>query len=187
MKRPSFFIALCFFPLACKVAGSNHHKNPMRSVYLHQKSYYQTKISNKNDYISIVNVGRSFREKLYLSNGIKVADLQNYLILEGFNPGWGTYRGLLISNQGSYTYSSMETGWNMKAIEADNEEISRATGIDRIIIDKVRMWDTAYINQHNHRLGEHVSDGSVFMATRVQYIDHLHSKIETIAFYEFVR
>ncbi|MDR6569835.1 hypothetical protein [Chitinophaga ginsengisegetis] len=186
MKKLIFYIGLMLLGMSCKVPMGGRDNSLMKQVYQNQKSYYDIKISSKKDYISIINFGSKGREELYKKNGIQLSGLRDYIVLEGFNPGWGNYRGLLISDKGSYTYRNNATGkWDMELINIDSDDVEKKAGIERNIIDKVRLWDTLYINNQRKQLGAYVTDGFVFMATRVQYVDSHNTKIETMAFNEF--
>lgn len=186
MKKLRFYIGLLLLGMSCKVPMGGRDNSLMKQVYQNQKAYYDLRISDKKDYSSIISFGSKGREELYRKNGVQLSGLHDCIVLEGFNPGWGNYRGLLITNKGSYVYSNNATGkWNMEVIDIDNDDIEKKSGIARNIIDKVRSWDTLYINRQRKQLGASVADGFVFMATSVRYIDSHNTKIETIAFKEF--
>ena len=174
--------------ISCKIPVGGRDNSLMQQVYWNQKSFYNTKISDKTDYISIANFGSKVRGVLYKKSGIQLSALKDCIILEGFNPGWGNYHGLLISNEGNYTYRNNTTGnWDMELINIDSSGVEKKVGIQKNIIDKVKLWDTLYINNQRKQLGNRVADGFVFMATRVQYINNHNTRIETIAFKEFAR
>ena len=186
IKKLIFYIGLILLGISCKVPTGGRDKSLMRQVYQNQRSYYDVKISDKENYISIINFGSKGREELYKKNGIQLSELQDCIVLEGFNPGWGNYCGLLISNKGNYVYGNKTTGkWDMALINIDSDDIEKKAGITRDVIDRVRLWDTLYINNQSKQLGTYATDGFVFMATRVRYIDRHSTKIETIAFNEF--
>lgn len=153
----------------------------MHEIYLHQKSFYNEHLKHKIDYVSIINFARQGRAKLYQQQGVQLATLRDCIILEGYSAGWGNYCGLLISKHANYAYRNGEQGgWEMQLVR-DEESIA----IPKHIIDHISTWDTAYIRQQTMRLGSSISDGYVFMATRVQYAADKHVKLETIAFNEF--
>ncbi|WP_298740046.1 hypothetical protein [uncultured Chitinophaga sp.] len=159
----------------------------MKLVYRNHKSFFNKYLSDKPDYTNIINFGSKRRAKLYEKNGIYPAKMKEFIILEGFSSGWGYYRGLLISDGTSYFYSNSTSGnWNLQPITLDSN-IEKKTGIRKTLIDKVRSWDTIYIDEQRKQLGAFVSDGFVFMATKVKYDDGHPLQIETIAFDEFVQ
>jgi hypothetical protein len=187
MKNARIYIGLVLLGVSCRIPLGGGDNSLLKQVYRNQKSYYDKSISDQIDYKSIVNFGSKGRDELYRKNGIQVSRLQNSIILEGFNPGWGNYRGLLITNNISYAYRKSTTGnWHIELVNINSDDVKERVGITRNIIDKVSAWDTSYINDRKKQLGARVTDGFVFMATRVQYIDSHTTKIETIAFDEFV-
>lgn len=180
------FISLILLTVSCKAPSYHGDNNLMKQIYRNQKNYYNTKLtSDKNDYISFINFGRKRREILYKKYDIDLSK-QSLIVLEGFSPGWGNFSGLLISGKGNYNYRRNDEGiQKMELININSNDIAYKTGISKNIIDKVSAWDTSYIYGKRKQLGARVNDGFVFMATRVQYIEGNHTKIETITFKEW--
>ncbi|MVT12282.1 hypothetical protein [Chitinophaga tropicalis] len=186
MKYLIYLIGVILLGVSCKRPINDSKNDLMKLVYQNQKSYYNKSLSDKPDYINIINFGSKGRAKLYKKNGIQPVQIKDFIILEGFSSGWGYYRGLLISDDTSYFYSNGTTGkWDFQPIELDSN-IEKETGIRKDIIDKVRSWDTMHINDKKKQLGSLVSDGFVFIATKVKFNGSHDTQIETIAFDEFV-
>jgi len=185
MKCLIYLIGVIVLGVSCKLPITDNKNDLMKLVYQNQKSYYNKRLSDKPDYTNIINFGSKGRAKLYEKNGIHPVQMKDFIILEGFSSGWGYYRGLLISDDTSYFYSNSTTGkWDLRPINLDND-IEKETGIRKNVIDKVRSWDTIYINHQKKQLGSSVSDGFVFIATKVKFYDNHNTQIETIAFDEF--
>lgn len=174
--------------VSCKTPSSSYQSSLMKRIYQNQKTCYNNiSVNEKGDYTSIINFGSKGRIEFYKKNEVPVTELKDFIILEGFSPGWGSYQGALISPQKSYAYKNSSSGtWHMELINSNNtDDIVSTLGIDKFIIDKVKIWDTVYINNKKKEIGGHVRDGFAFMATRIQFIDDHHQKIETISFSEF--
>lgn len=186
MKYLIYLVGVILLGLSCKLPINDSKGDLMKLVYQNQKSYYKKRLNDKPDYSSIINFGGKGRTKLYKKFGIPTNQTKDLIILEGFSSGWGHYRGLLISDGTSYSYSNSTIGeWDFRPIKLDSN-IEKETGIKKNIIDKVRSWDTIYINDQRKRLGASLSDGFVFMATKVKFYGNRNTQIETIAFDEFV-
>lgn len=185
MKKIVYSVGLMLMGMSCKFPINDSKDDLMQLVYQNQKSYYEKNISDKADYSSIITFGSKGRSDLYKKHGVRPSQLKGFIILEGFSSGLGNYQGLLMSNGKSYFYRNNLSGeWELRLISLDSD-IERETGFKKFVIDKARSWDTIYINDRKKQLGSSVSDGFVFMATKVKYDNGRPPQIETIAFDEF--
>jgi hypothetical protein len=177
-------IGLILLGISCERPVDSRNGRLMQQVYKSQQSCYNS-VGDHSDYKAIVDFGKKRREMLYQHNGIQLSQLSDFIILEGYATGWGTYCGLLISPGGNYFYknTALQKGM-MEFTKVDKEDMSAKSGIRKSLIERLQSWDTAYINYRNRQLG-HVSDGFAFMATRVQQTNGQRAKISTIAFDDF--
>lgn len=184
-------LVLLFLSAGCQL---HHHKMStvvsdsllMKEIYRHQRSWFHVSLHDDPNYVSIINLARSYRGQLYEKNGIRISALADFIILDGYAPGWGTYECLFIGPEKSFAYRMSGDGkWEVAVVHTDNSIMSKKSGIRSGVIDKVRSWDTACINQLKHRIGSSVSDGASYIATRVQLSQGRIVQLETMAFEEF--
>jgi hypothetical protein len=185
MKGLIYFIGSMLFWVSCKLPINDSKDDLMKLVYKDQKLYYDRYIGDNPDYNSIVSFGSKGRNELYQKHGVQPSLLKDFIILEGFSSGWGDYRGLLMSDRESYFYrNNASDKWELRLVRLDSD-IEKETGIKKVVIDRVRSWDTLYINNRKKQLGSSVLDGFVFIATKVKNDAGHNPQIETIAFDEF--
>ncbi|PUZ19592.1 hypothetical protein DCM91_20375 [Chitinophaga costaii] len=112
--------------MSCRFPMGGKDNRLMKKVYQNQKSYYDKTNRIKDEYTNIINFGIKAREELYKKYGLKLSELKDFIILEGFNPGWGNFRGILISNKEIYVYKNKETGkWDMELTNIESHDIEK--------------------------------------------------------------
>lgn len=185
MRKLLFIVCFLMLMTSCKIKQAGRDEDILTAVYKNQKFHYDQKMINKDEYKSIIDFSAKRRREIYRRNNIKLTS-QDFIILEGYSVGWGKYLGVLISNSGSYTYTTDSSGnYAVEPVNIESKDIETLTGIRRIIIDKIKSWDTLYINEEEKKMGNYVQDGYVFMATRVEHINTHKVEIKTISFIEF--
>ena len=160
----------------------------LEQVYKDQLSYYNNKIEDKDNYVSIINFAKQERNKV-IQRAKSVIQSENFIILEGFNPAWGNFVGLIWNDETAYSYrqSSADKRFTFVKVNLKHNDTKKVTGIDSYLFDKVNNWDTNYINTLKSKIGMSVLDGYNFMATKVTSNQNEKvPKIETIAFEQFI-
>jgi hypothetical protein len=192
-KGMIFLLALSFFCIAAQKPATGDHMiltaggRVLEELFKNQKNYYDHYIGNKPDFKAIIAFASGGRQRLYANQHFSLEKPGIYILLEGFSPSTGHYTGMVLCDDHAVAYrNTASTGWKFWQIDHNsNDSLERLTFIGRNIIDKVAHWDTAYINELKRSVGNTVSDGFNFMASRID--NHIPSAlvIHTISFYEF--
>ena len=156
-------------------------KRTLNKVYESQQQYYTSVLDKSPDYKSILNYSSKGRSILYKKHSVNLAAENEFTILEGYSPGWGSYIGFLMTDKKVWYYSNRDSASNFKEIMIDSPKLENEIGVPPAILKTVRAWDTAYISGLKSRIGSHVLDGYFFWAVKVQR----SGKILDIANYTF--
>ena len=188
MKRYLNIVLLCMTLSSCMAQNRFNKSNLLlEKVYENQLVYYNQKIDDKDNYISILNFAKQGRNQIAnkASNMIESGD---FIVMEGFSPGWGKFVGLIWSDKVAYAYRKLPSKkLYITKVNLKTDDIKKATGIEPYILDKVKRWDINYISGLKGKIGMRVLDGYNFIATKVTHSEvEKDSKIETIAFEQFV-
>jgi hypothetical protein len=174
---------------SCNITNKayQHNERLFEMIYKSQKKYYNDKIVNKEDFRPIINFAYRGRKNLYTKHNFFFNEADNYILLEGFVNSNGRYVGIIFYDSVAAFYNNYEnTGWQFLRLDKINEDsLVHASGINKNIIRRVRNWDTSYINELKHKVGNVVIDGFSFVASKVYSANKPDPVIETIEFYEF--
>ncbi|MBB6236397.1 hypothetical protein HDC90_001009 [Pedobacter sp. AK013] len=187
-----FFFNVIFCSLFFSACLAQHKlESPgtlLNLVYRNQLAYYNTKIEDKDNYVSIINFAG--KERIKITQPAKtLIKSGNFTILEGFSPAWGNFVGLIWSGKNALLYkrTSIDKRFILKKINLNSNVIKKLTGIDLYLFNKINSWDVSYINALKSKIGMSVPDGYNFIATKVTTNQgEKKSKIETIAFEQFI-
>ena len=153
-------------------------------LYQSQKKYCDTANINKPDYKSFLEFAQKKRANLYKANSINLSEHKKIIILEGVLTTNGVFVGLVFSDEYTFYYQNIAAGgWDVKLIDKD-VDLQKMTGVNQNVIDKIKLWDTQYIENIKSGIGSSVSDGFIFLASKIEYINKVPS-IFSIGFYEF--
>jgi hypothetical protein len=188
MKSLNYVFSIAFVISGCASSRKvSSIENTMDELYQSQQTYYNRNITDKTGYTSIINFAKSRRAKLFTAIGENIDTTNEFTVLEGYSPGWGTLQGLVWSKDFAYAYRQdfSEKVPVLKAVNIHNQ-IVNDTGIDARLINLVDNWNVAEINDQNSKFGNHGLDGFYFLAARVKRDKYNQLQIQTIHFREFI-
>ncbi|TWI13910.1 hypothetical protein [Sphingobacterium siyangense] len=188
MKHYLKIVLICFLFIACKGNKVLMQKSicVLEKVHMNQLAYYNN-MDKKSDYASIINFGKQGRNIL-AKEAVDVVGPGHFTILEGFNPAWGDYVGLIWNDRLAYSYHRQagKKKLHISKFSISNTDLENTNvNIPSHIVEKVKNWETQYIGNLKNRVGMGISDGFYFMATRVDMDGADNNQIETISFEEF--
>jgi len=187
IKRTLYLLLAVFLSFVPSLRSQDVNKKILKLISENQKSNYDTALLNGQDFDPLIIFASKGRSKLYKSNNISIGKPGQYILLEGWTPSNGNYSGIIFCDSIAIVYrNSRSVGWHILKIPISNKEsISSFSGISRHVIERVSTWDIDYINHLKKVVGSTVSDGSNFIASKIDITDKNPPVIQTIYFYEF--
>lgn len=183
-------IVLCSILSSCLAQRPSSTTPVLNEIYVNQLAIYN-RIENKGNYASIISFAKGERFKVFKQiKGVIRPD--NFNVLEGYSPGWGTFVGLIWNNKVAFSYKRSSIDHKLTVVKTTLSEVDlkRHLGIDLFIVEKINDWDLNYIKNTGKAVGMGVSDGFYFLATKVSTDTSQlgqNPKIESFAFEQFTK